>query len=231
MSLCHRDEEHAPLSIIQAPLRRPNSPHRPLAATATARPPLDENDSIFDKFECAVSGDGQSFLTGSYSNVFHIYNRDGAPGIATELTKAPGGAGSAAGSPVAASPTGCAAPAFGAAAAAWQHGGAPAPMDTHDAASASPLATSPPGSFAPAPPAPPYAAPPVSTVDFSRRVLHLAWHPHRDVVAVAGLDKLYLYSVADSAAGGGWGGLRSPRGGASSPLASPVSHPAPATVR
>ena len=29
---------------------------------------LYENDCIFDKFETAVSGDGQNFVTGSYSN-------------------------------------------------------------------------------------------------------------------------------------------------------------------
>jgi serine/threonine-protein phosphatase 2A regulatory subunit B len=36
---------------------------------------LYENDCIFDKFEIAVSGDGKSFVTGSYGNYFHIYDR------------------------------------------------------------------------------------------------------------------------------------------------------------
>lgn len=36
---------------------------------------LYENDCIFDKFEIAASGDGQSFVTGSYGNYFHIYDR------------------------------------------------------------------------------------------------------------------------------------------------------------
>lgn len=35
---------------------------------------LYENDCIFDKFECTLSGDGNSLLTGSYHNYFHIYN-------------------------------------------------------------------------------------------------------------------------------------------------------------
>jgi len=35
---------------------------------------LYENDCIFDKFECTWSGDGQSVLTGSYQNYFHIYD-------------------------------------------------------------------------------------------------------------------------------------------------------------
>ncbi|ORX87268.1 protein phosphatase 2A regulatory subunit PR55 [Basidiobolus meristosporus CBS 931.73] len=35
---------------------------------------LYENDCIFDKFECNVSGDGNSILTGSYSNYFSIFD-------------------------------------------------------------------------------------------------------------------------------------------------------------
>ncbi|ORY07482.1 protein phosphatase PP2A regulatory subunit B [Basidiobolus meristosporus CBS 931.73] len=35
---------------------------------------LYENDCIFDKFECNISGDGGSILTGSYSNYFHIFD-------------------------------------------------------------------------------------------------------------------------------------------------------------
>lgn len=37
---------------------------------------LYENDCIFDKFECTFSGDGNSMMTGSYSNNIHIYGRD-----------------------------------------------------------------------------------------------------------------------------------------------------------
>ncbi|CAO3636906.1 unnamed protein product [Mucor hiemalis] len=37
---------------------------------------LYENDCIFDKFECTFSGDGNSIMTGSYSNNIHIYGRD-----------------------------------------------------------------------------------------------------------------------------------------------------------
>ncbi|CAM8960584.1 unnamed protein product [Rhodiola kirilowii] len=33
---------------------------------------LYENDSIFDKFECCLSGDGQRVATGSYSNLFRV---------------------------------------------------------------------------------------------------------------------------------------------------------------
>ncbi|EPS62374.1 hypothetical protein M569_12417, partial [Genlisea aurea] len=34
---------------------------------------LYENDSIFDKFECCLSGDGLRVATGSYSNLFRIF--------------------------------------------------------------------------------------------------------------------------------------------------------------
>lgn len=34
---------------------------------------LYENDSIFDKFECCLSGDGQRVATGSYSNLFRVF--------------------------------------------------------------------------------------------------------------------------------------------------------------
>uniref|UniRef100_A0A1D1YX69 Serine/threonine protein phosphatase 2A regulatory subunit B beta isoform n=1 Tax=Anthurium amnicola TaxID=1678845 RepID=A0A1D1YX69_9ARAE len=50
------------------------------------RPRLHElytNDSIFDKFECCLSGDGRYLATGSYSNMFRVFshsagNEDGA---------------------------------------------------------------------------------------------------------------------------------------------------------
>ena len=38
---------------------------------------LYENDCIFDKFEAAVSGDGNNILTGSYSNSFQVHDRFG----------------------------------------------------------------------------------------------------------------------------------------------------------
>lgn len=42
---------------------------------------LYESDCIFDKFECAVSGDGNNFITGSYNSEFHIYDRYGRSDI------------------------------------------------------------------------------------------------------------------------------------------------------
>ncbi|KAD2806265.1 hypothetical protein E3N88_39642 [Mikania micrantha] len=44
---------------------------------------LYENDSIFDKFECCLSGDGQRVATGSYSNLFRVF---GSTPTSTEAT-------------------------------------------------------------------------------------------------------------------------------------------------
>jgi len=48
---------------------------------------LYENDCIFDKFECCLSGDGNSLLTGSYHNYFHIYDRNSKNDVCIEASK------------------------------------------------------------------------------------------------------------------------------------------------
>jgi serine/threonine-protein phosphatase 2A regulatory subunit B len=45
---------------------------------------LYENDSIFDKFECCLSGDGLRVATGSYSNLFRVFGC--TPGSTEALT-------------------------------------------------------------------------------------------------------------------------------------------------
>jgi hypothetical protein len=50
---------------------------------------LYENDCIFDKFECAFSPDGNNVLTGSYHNMFHVYDRWGRSDTAVEASKNP----------------------------------------------------------------------------------------------------------------------------------------------
>ena len=50
---------------------------------------LYENDCIFDKFECAVSGDGKQFATGGYHNYFHVYDRTGKNDVCIEASNAP----------------------------------------------------------------------------------------------------------------------------------------------
>lgn len=34
-----------------------------------------------------------------------------------------------------------------------------------------------------------------TAVQTDKKILHLAWHPERDVVAIAGLNRLYFYTV------------------------------------
>ncbi|KAI8997872.1 protein phosphatase PP2A regulatory subunit B [Pilobolus umbonatus] len=48
---------------------------------------LYENDCIFDKFECTFSGDDSHVMTGSYNNVFHLYDRQGKTDIALQADK------------------------------------------------------------------------------------------------------------------------------------------------
>lgn len=48
---------------------------------------LYENDCIFDKFECSPSGDGKFVLTGSYHNVFNIYDTEGKSETSIEVSK------------------------------------------------------------------------------------------------------------------------------------------------
>ncbi|XP_022889577.1 serine/threonine protein phosphatase 2A 55 kDa regulatory subunit B beta isoform-like [Olea europaea var. sylvestris] len=46
---------------------------------------LYENDSIFDKFECCLSGDGLRVATGSYSNLFRVFGHAAGSTEATTL--------------------------------------------------------------------------------------------------------------------------------------------------
>ena len=107
---------------------------------------LYENDCIFDKFECSVSGDGNNFVTGSYNNFFHIYDRYGQSDICIEAAKVP-------------KPNGKVA------------------INGKDGKGAGGQDINP------------------EDIDFSKKVLHLAWHPEQSAVAVAGLNNLYIYCV------------------------------------
>lgn len=52
---------------------------------------LYENDSIFDKFDCCLSGDGLRVATGSYSNLFRVFvcNSGGEDETTLEASKNP----------------------------------------------------------------------------------------------------------------------------------------------
>lgn len=180
---------------------------------------LYENDCIFDKFEVAASNDGLRFLTGSYNNNFVIHSQDEKRSLTIEALKdpprrpAPGSRPAAAAAAAAAAPAGSTSPnskkkQLGAAAAAAPTAAAGAglgkPGDKGPSAAGKGD-----GKKKDKPPAPAAAAaaaattaapgdepsPNVNQMDFGKKALHVAWHPRQDVVAVAGLNKLYIYQM------------------------------------
>ena len=46
----------------------------------------------------------------------------------------------------------------------------------------------------------------VQSMDFGKKALHVSWHPRGNTVAVAGLNKLYIYTAINSMGIGGGGG-------------------------
>lgn len=147
---------------------------------------LYESDCIFDKFEVSTAGrDGSSVMTGSYSNSFKIY--DTLLGSETTVELAKGRPKPPAVRPVVGGV------------------GLPLPPGEEDGGGAAGgfggggggLAHRPP--FDPLPPINPEA------VDFSRKVLHFSWHPCEDIMAVAGLNNLYIYHAGGAGAGGAGG--------------------------
>lgn len=109
---------------------------------------LYESECIFDKFEVAVSPDGRSFATGSYSNTFNVHNRAPKSDMTIELsnsTDAGDMSGPRRALPQAKSPS--------------------RRRNQHEA------------------------------LDFSKKVLHVHWHPTKNMIAVAGMNNLYLYDL------------------------------------
>lgn len=51
---------------------------------------LYENDCIFDKFDCALSGKGDHFATGTYSNFFRVLDKQqGSTDVLLEASRDP----------------------------------------------------------------------------------------------------------------------------------------------
>ena len=50
---------------------------------------LYENDCIFDKFDCAISGNGQYVTTGSYNNFLKVTGRQGGAETIVEASRDP----------------------------------------------------------------------------------------------------------------------------------------------
>lgn len=36
---------------------------------------------------------------------------------------------------------------------------------------------------------------PPGNADYAKKILHMSWHPQDDIIAVAGNDKLYIYTA------------------------------------
>jgi serine/threonine-protein phosphatase 2A regulatory subunit B len=108
---------------------------------------LYENDAIFDKFECAMSGDGANVATGTYSNLFRVFATGGEGDACVEASKDPQRLGSDPARPRAVR------------------------TGRGDAGSELPTA---------------------AAHDYSAKLLHMAWHPLRNVVAAAAGNSLYI---------------------------------------
>ena len=149
---------------------------------------LHDSDCIFDKFEVSSGGrDGSSFVTGSYSNCVKVYDTAIGSETVLELAKGlprvpqirpiVGGRGVPAGVVGSGASSGSASSA-----------GASA-MLTDDGAASGGAATQPAAS-------PVYEAlPPLGAngVDIAKKALHFSWHPSEDIIAVAGMNNLYIY--------------------------------------
>jgi serine/threonine-protein phosphatase 2A regulatory subunit B len=98
---------------------------------------LYENDCIFDKFECTISGSGDHLLTGSYHNYFQIYDIQSSRYNTLRMKLGRG------------------------------------PSKKSDIELNA------------------------DDIDFNKKVLHVAWHPQEDIVAVAANNNLYLYAADD----------------------------------
>lgn len=131
---------------------------------------LYENDSIFDKFDCCMSGDGQYMCTGSYSNFFRVVGSDGGGDTLLEACRDPmrrristvdtstsnnnnnnNGSG------------------FG-----YRHRGGTTRTSSGGRGHMG-------------------GAEEMLTSDFSSKALHMSWHPEANVVATAASNSLYLF--------------------------------------
>jgi len=138
---------------------------------------LYENDCIFDKFECASSPDGTRFLSGSYNNNFVIYHTESKTSITIEALKDP--------------PRRPRRPPPDLAAQAVPGGpGAGIASLGGLSARAKAKANALQETFIVG-----NACIDVNRMDFGKKALHVAWHPRGNTVAVAGLNKLYIYQA------------------------------------
>ncbi|KAK1434195.1 hypothetical protein QVD17_11114 [Tagetes erecta] len=117
---------------------------------------LYENDSIFDKFECCLSGDGQRVATGSYSNLFRVFGSSPASTEATTLE--------ASKNPMRRQVQTPSRSLTSSISRVVRRGGEVPGNDTNG-----------------------------NSLDFTTKLLHLAWHPTENSIACAAANSLYMY--------------------------------------
>jgi serine/threonine-protein phosphatase 2A regulatory subunit B len=148
---------------------------------------LHDTDCIFDKFEVSTGGrDGSSFVTGSYSNSVKIYDTVAGSETTLELAK---------GRPRVPQVR----PIVGGSAAdnAPSHSSLAMLTDDGAGAGASAAFEAPRISADDFAKKAPHCAPPISAddIDISKKALHFSWHPFEDIIAICGLNNLYVYHV------------------------------------
>ena len=61
----------------------------PLSLSAAQLCDLYENDSIFDKFDCCINGQGTGIVTGSYNNLFRVFGTWNGNDLTLEASRDP----------------------------------------------------------------------------------------------------------------------------------------------
>lgn len=119
---------------------------------------LYENDSIFDKFECCLSGDGLRVATGSYSNLFRVFGVAAGSDESTTLEASKHPTNRLVQTPVKATRSLTNFTRRG------KRGSENSAVEFNGGAH-----------------------------DFKSKLLHLAWHPHANLIACAASNSLYMY--------------------------------------
>ncbi|KAL5021485.1 hypothetical protein ScPMuIL_000640 [Solemya velum] len=111
---------------------------------------LYENDCIFDKFECAWSGDDRHIMTGSYNNFFRMFDRDAKRDITLEASR----------------------------------------ENTKPRTVLKPRKVCTGGKRK-------KEEISVDCLDFTHKILHTAWHPQENILAIAATNNLYIFQGKD----------------------------------
>ncbi|KAK9373063.1 WD40-repeat-containing domain protein [Lipomyces chichibuensis] len=136
-----------------------------------------DNDSIFDKFEVVLSGDGKSVMTGSYNNNFMIYpNATDTEAEETEVVL------QADKSAFKAKRVGVAAP-IGRGQTGRHGNGSPGLRGSSPSGRAGMTS----GMNA--------VRRENDDIDFNKKILHMSWHPHEDSIAIAATNNLFVFST------------------------------------